>query len=395
MIDKKQPDSEPQVTADRRGPLKRLWWNYVTVGGQVDENHPEHRRVYLINVMLLFSIIVTGVFFGIHLFWTGMTTLVIINLLGLIATLATALYLRFSCRIERVATALNFIAFFGLGVYLVITRDQDLAYMWAAVYFPFAFFLKGRHVGGLCAILFYGVVAGSALVTMTMVDPTTPSTIVRTLLNITASLLAVGGMLYYYEATRVEAMGRLKTAQARLVELSTTDGLTGLYNRRHFDDVMPVLLAKTRREGGILCLLTLDVDYFKAYNDHYGHPKGDRVLKTIATVIRDTLKRTSDLTFRLGGEEFGALFVTTDRAEAVALAEAVRAGVEAQAIPSVNCPLGIITVSLGVRLYQGGLTSDKSSVRALVSEADQALYQAKHQGRNQVVVYRQTQQRAM
>ncbi|MCH8529332.1 MAG: GGDEF domain-containing protein [Saccharospirillum sp.] len=367
--------------------MKRLWWDYVTVGGQVDENHREHRRVYLINVMLLFTIAVTIVFFGFHLFWTGYIYLVVINLVGFGVTLTTILYLRFSYQIERAASVLNFIAFFGLGVYLIFTHDQDQAYMWAAVYFPFAFFLKGRLIGGLYSGFFFLLIAAGTVYNMTVVDPEPTATIVRTLLNMSVSILALCGTLYYYEVTRVEATRRLNNAQARLLELSTTDGLTGLYNRRHFDDVMPVLLAKARREGTVLCFLTLDVDFFKAYNDYYGHPKGDEVLQAIADVMKGTFKRTCDLNFRLGGEEFGALFTVTNPVEAETLAEAVRAGVEALAIPSADCPLGKVTVSIGMRLYQGGSDTDKASVRDLASEADRALYQAKHKGRNRVVVY--------
>lgn len=388
------PESHAVARGDKdrvtgRPSFKCTWRNFVTAGGCVDEDHAEYRRVYLISIMLLFTLTVTGVFFHFHLLWTGITTLMVMNFIGFAVTLATALYLRFSCRIERVASILNAIAFFGLGSYLILRHTEDQAYVWAAVYFPFAFFLKGRHIGGLCAGLFYLTVLGGLVYNMTVVEPVTPAALVRTLLNMTASLLAVAGMLYYYEATRVEAMQRLSRVQEKLLKLSTTDALTGLYNRRHFDDVMPVLLAKTHREAGILCLLTLDIDYFKAYNDAYGHPQGDQVLKGIAEVMTETLKRTSDLTFRLGGEEFGALFTVTDPAEAESLAEAVRAGVEAQAWPSTGSPLGRVTVSVGLRIYQGEPSSAEPSVRALVSEADQALYQAKHQGRNRVVVYRQ------
>lgn len=386
--------TEPISTANKntvfgRLSVKRFWLDVVTIGGRINEDHPEHRRVYLINVMLLFTLAVTGIFFHFHVFWTGITILGVLNLAGFVTTLASALYLRFKCRIEQVASILNVIAFLGLGVYLILRHDEDQAYVWATVYFPFAFFLKGRRIGALCAGLYYLLVMAGVLYNMTVVDPATPAALVRTSLNITASLLAVAGILYYYEATRVEAMERLSNVQEKLVKLSTTDALTGLYNRRHFDDVMPVLLAKTQREGGMLCLLILDVDSFKAYNDRYGHPQGDRVLKTIAEVMAVTLKRTSDLTFRLGGEEFAALFTVTDPAEAENLAEEVRAGVEAQAVPSADSPLGKVTVSIGLRHYRSGSSTAEPSARALVSEADQALYQAKHQGRNQVVVYRQ------
>lgn len=367
--------------------LHRFWLNFVTIGGYASEDHPEYRRVYLMNVMLLFTLMVTATFAQVHLFWTGIKALAALNLLGFVSTLAAAVHLRLNHNIEKVASFLNFIAFAGLSLYLAFRLDENQAYMWAAAYFPFAFFLKGRHIGGLWAGAFYLIVVVGAIINLTLVNPVPTTVLIRMILNISASLLAVCGMLYYYEATRAEAIERLSTAREKLLKLSTTDGLTGLYNRRHFDDVMPVLLAKAQRDGELLSLLILDVDFFKAYNDHYGHPQGDQVLKTIAFTMALALKRTSDLTFRLGGEEFGALYMVKDPTEAMALAEQIRMDLENQAIPSPKSPHGKVTVSIGLRLFAGGTETEAPSAWTLVSEADQALYQAKNQGRNRVVVY--------
>ncbi|GGX40106.1 GGDEF domain-containing protein [Saccharospirillum salsuginis] len=370
------------------GFVHRLWWRFVTVNGYLTEEDPEYRRLYLINVMLLFTLMVTVTFTQVHLFWTGITALMALNLIGFVATLSATVYLRVSHNLERVATFLNAIAFGGLATYLVFRQDSNQVYLWAAAYFPFAFFLKGRRVGGYFAGAFYVLVVAGATVNFTLIDPVPTTTLIRTLLNISTSLLAVCGMLYYYEATRADAIQRLSRASDELFTLSTTDALTGLYNRRYFDDVLPVMLARAQRDGELLCMLIIDADYFKAYNDYYGHPQGDQALKTIANVMTDALKRSSDLAFRLGGEEFGALYTVKEPDQAKTLAEHIRTDLERQAVPSPKSSLGKLTVSIGLRLFDGSVETSELSAWDLVSEADQALYRAKSQGRNRVVVYR-------
>jgi len=368
------------------GFFPRMWWKFVTVNGYLSEGDPDYRRLYLINVMLLFTLLVTFTFAQVHLFWTGIAGLLMLNLIGFGLTLSAAVYLRVSHNLERVATFLNAIAFGGLGTYLIFRQDSNQVYLWAAAYFPFAFFLKGRRVGGYFAGAFYVLVVLGATINFTLIDPVPTTTLIRTLLNISTSLLAVCGMLYYYEATRADAIKRLSLASDELFKLSTTDALTGLYNRRYFDDVLPVVLARAQREQDLLCMLIIDADYFKSYNDYYGHPQGDQALKTIATVMTDALKRTTDLSFRLGGEEFGALYTVKEPDQALALAERIRSDLEHQAISSPKSPLGKLTVSIGLRLFEAS-PAGELSVWDLVSEADQALYRAKSEGRNRVVVY--------
>jgi diguanylate cyclase (GGDEF)-like protein len=180
-------------------------------------------------------------------------------------------------------------------------------------------------------------------------------------------------------AQRTEELQVLNT---KLETLSLTDALTGIANRRHFDDVLTQEWARATRIGAPLALAIMDVDWFKLYNDHYGHPAGDACLRQIAQTLASTVSRSSDLVARYGGEEFVFLAPMTDPAGAQAMARKVVQAVAALALTHAYSPLGHVTLSVGVVSLQPGADG---STETLLRRADAALYQAKHQGRNQVV----------
>jgi diguanylate cyclase (GGDEF)-like protein len=174
----------------------------------------------------------------------------------------------------------------------------------------------------------------------------------------------------------------LKRSREQLTRLSITDGLTQLANRRHFDEVVTREHARLARSGAQLTLILLDVDQFKAYNDTYGHPSGDVCLRRVADVIHDTLNRPADLAARYGGEEFVCILPETTPEGGVAIAEKIRQGVEALAIPhQASSVAGHVTVSLGVATAR---CTAENGVATLIAEADKLLYAAKTGGRNQV-----------
>jgi diguanylate cyclase (GGDEF)-like protein/PAS domain S-box-containing protein len=176
-----------------------------------------------------------------------------------------------------------------------------------------------------------------------------------------------------------EDITELKKTQARLLELATTDGLTGLANRRHFLDRCEEENSRCCRYGSCVALLMIDVDHFKRVNDTLGHDSGDAVLKQLAGIMEESL-RTADIAGRLGGEEFGALLPETGPAQALQVAERLRAAVE-QA--DIDTPSGrtAITLSIGV----GAPSKGCATVEEMLKKADLAMYEAKRSGRNRVV----------
>ncbi|HEX4871648.1 MAG TPA: sensor domain-containing diguanylate cyclase [Nevskiaceae bacterium] len=163
--------------------------------------------------------------------------------------------------------------------------------------------------------------------------------------------------------------------------LSLRDHLTGLYNRRYFDEVLKREWSRAYRRLLPLSVLILDVDHFKRYNDQYGHVAGDQCLIELSRALAPQTRRASDLVARYGGEELVLVLPETDLDGAVAVANQIRRAVERLAIPHAGSPSGIVTVSVG-----GAVATSKEDLllgdNALLARADEALYEAKRSGRN-------------
>jgi len=181
---------------------------------------------------------------------------------------------------------------------------------------------------------------------------------------------------------RKQAEQALAQLTSSLESLSITDSLTGLANRRHFDDVLHTEYGRHLRSGGELSLILLDIDHFKAFNDTYGHLKGDDCLREVGRVLRETVSRAADLPARYGGEEFACILPETDRNGAVMIAEQIRRGIEALAIPhSGSSAAAYVTASLGVVTAE---CVSGVSPQEILAQADELLYQAKASGRNRI-----------
>ena len=182
---------------------------------------------------------------------------------------------------------------------------------------------------------------------------------------------------------RVRTHVKLKRQRDLLRELSSMDGLTGIPNRRRFDEYYETEWLRSKRRQTPLSVIMADIDHFKAYNDTYGHAEGDACLKAVAKALQDALKRPSDLLARYGGEEFVVILPETEAEGARHLAEDMRRGVENMNIPHAESKVtNHLTISLGVgTLVPGAMTPPA----ALVKLADDKLYEAKDSGRNRVV----------
>jgi diguanylate cyclase (GGDEF)-like protein len=208
---------------------------------------------------------------------------------------------------------------------------------------------------------------------------------------ITPVALAGGGRHCLIQITDVSlAVGRetlLRQQALVLRSQSVTDGLTGIANRRLFDVTLEKEVRRAKRNGSALSLLMIDIDYFKPYNDHYGHQQGDACLIAVGTAMAAMLKRPGDLLARYGGEEFSAVLAETDADQALRLAEAMRETIRALAIAHDAAPADAsryITVSIGVATQR---TPQPVDQQALIGQADRALYLSKHTGRNRSSAY--------
>ncbi|MBJ7313318.1 diguanylate cyclase [Rugamonas sp. CCM 8940] len=180
-----------------------------------------------------------------------------------------------------------------------------------------------------------------------------------------------------------ERTGELEESNRKLAALSTTDGLTGVANRRGFDLALEREWRRAERTGQTVALTMLDVDHFKKYNDHYGHLAGDACLRAVAELITSHGRRTTDLVARYGGEEFALLAAATDSADAFGVAEAICAELLKLQLPHAGSPFGVVTISIGVAVL---LPSEHNTPEQLVRQADRAMYRAKEKGRNMALL---------
>jgi diguanylate cyclase (GGDEF)-like protein/PAS domain S-box-containing protein len=183
---------------------------------------------------------------------------------------------------------------------------------------------------------------------------------------------------------RKQAEDELADAAGRLAVLAATDGLTGLANRRSFDETLLREWRRALRGTTHLALLLLDVDWFKTYNDQYGHQRGDDALRAVSACIAETLKRPGDFGARYGGEEFAMVLPGNGEAGATQVAAEIRSRLADLAVPHAGTPSGFLTVSIGIATLIVQTDGDPAD---LLATADAALYAAKRAGRDRVVTY--------
>ncbi|CAG4896783.1 sensor domain-containing diguanylate cyclase [Paraburkholderia saeva] len=173
----------------------------------------------------------------------------------------------------------------------------------------------------------------------------------------------------------------LHAANIKLGEYAVLDGLTGIFNRRYFDQRYPAALRQANETGRPLAVLMVDIDRFKSFNDHYGHQRGDECLIAVAHALKGCLRRTGDFVARYGGEEFVIVLPECNQKMAGQIAETLRDGIEALGIEAHFTEAGHVTVSIGLAASCG---TDRTIPATLLAEADAALYRAKLEGRNRV-----------
>lgn len=197
------------------------------------------------------------------------------------------------------------------------------------------------------------------------------------------SFAALEDANYVLERRVEERTTELKKANRELQRLSQIDGLTQIANRRHFDQYLTQEWHRSQREQRSLSLILCDVDFFKNYNDLYGHQKGDDCLQRVAQLLRQAVKRPADLVARYGGEEFALILPSTDLKGAIAIAQAIQQEVySAQILHTASEISKFLTISLGI---VSTIPTSAVSLDQLIAAADAALYEAKHQGRDRYI----------
>lgn len=184
------------------------------------------------------------------------------------------------------------------------------------------------------------------------------------------------------EKTGYTAIRQDITDKKLIEEISITDGLTNIYNRRHFNETFPKIINSAKRSEELVCFLMMDIDHFKQYNDNYGHQMGDDVLIQFAACLKENLKRADDIAFRLGGEEFGIVYKSDDKESALEFAKSLCQSIEdLQMKHEYSSVSQYITASMGLVCKS---PDENKAMDTIFKEADDLLYEAKIGGRNQV-----------
>lgn len=353
-----------------------------------EEYNPLHTKVLLLNALLFIAVVTNLVFGVINHFITGLYQVALVNLF-IFMLLVYALYvLRKKQDYDRAAYIGNIVLFIGFLVMILLQHGKNFTLIWTLFFAPFAIFTLGA-VRGLVATFVF-------IVTVLAVTYTGIGSWQDGVWNTQSYLrysVAHFVMLYAVFAVqnssekadeKIEQMRYKEKEQLRLLKkLSVTDALTSLYNRRFLDEIFLRQLHSAKRNTKLFAFFILDLDYFKQYNDTYGHQKGDWVLKQIANILKEHLRRSDDYAFRLGGEEFAGIIMTNEIEGIHSRIKAIHEAVMEQEIEHSSSEVKpIITCSIGTFVLEDDYEYDFNEIYKF---ADDALYQAKNSSRNQIV----------
>ena len=343
-----------------------------------------------IAVYALLFLLVTQFFFAALQYITGNVFQAMVNSAFWIICLVAYLDFVSFRNFQRLENEVLIIVYLLLSVLTIVDQVQGFALVWMQFFPLIAVFLKGIRKGLLHILLFYCVIV--VLASQGVGEwPDGPWPVTKAFRFAFLSLTMVAVVIYIkyvYDDLNTSLLLSLKKERELASEMerySVTDPLTGLLNRRNLQKIYENETRRIGRDGKYLCFLTFDIDYFKKFNDNFGHAKGDKALKQVAQVFQNSLRRVSDAGFRLGGEEFGGFFGAASEQAAFEFAELVRQRVEDLQIsnPGSQCS-DVLTVSVGVNIL---LDANGTDFATLYKGADQALYAAKAAGRNRTMVY--------
>jgi len=353
-------------------------------------NRPYEAFRILLVVGLIINILGISSIFGIfHLLYTGLLLNMWLNLGGSLFLIFLLFIIYKNKALGWVGHAFVLLIFLFFPIFIVINQAEEYSMFWI-IFVPFTFIaILGRPSGVWYSLAFFLMMFVMAYQGIGVWDNGNWS-----LLSygrfVVASLLGIGlaiviDMANVWLNQQVENQKNKERSYVKeLRRLSTTDALTDIFNRHYFKQVLEEKLDELKHSNAFLTFFIIDIDYFKLYNDEYGHQRGDEVLHKVAQTIRHYVKRREDLVFRLGGEEFGGLVISDHPKEIANWLLPLKEEIEALKIKhAAGAPEEYITISMGI--YSSKI-NDVKDIDKLYSVADKALYKAKRAGRNQVCI---------
>jgi diguanylate cyclase (GGDEF)-like protein len=258
---------------------------------------------------------------------------------------------------------------------LIYSINESVRLLWFVVAYIPSQFLGGAYLGLVMYLSSVAIVAGYYLSTNIFHE----TDLISSLTILTICYL----FIFYLQNLLLKAESEISSYAIELKDMVILDGLTGLYNRRFFDEQLAHEWMRSIRDHNSLSLVMIDIDRFKEFNDSYGHIKGDDCLRNISTTLKSSLARTTDMLFRYGGEEFALILPNTNQEDALLITEKLRKVVETLGIEHKSSAIkDSVTISAGV-FTMSPKPDEKQNL--LLAGADNNLYLAKSKGRNQVV----------
>ena len=354
----------------------------LTEGFDLENNPFLYRRLIMTAALLFIALFAFTSFIFIN-FSLGNHKLVMMDIF--VALLSTiSLYLLFIKKnIEFAATVSTTMLFSFLIFFSFVTENNGFGLVWTLCFPLFVIPILGTRKGMILTGLFYLILVPLVYSGIGEWDHGFWDKAAFT--RFFMASLTVVYTAYFFESSSVSAYQTIleirekeKVYLNKLENLSVTDQLTGLHNRRYFDDHFEIEKQKVERYGNALCLIMIDIDHFKSINDQYGHPIGDKVLKEFSLLLRKNI-RSSDILSRWGGAEFIILLPGTSIDNSFLIAEKIRKSIADRQFDKI----GKLTASFGVSVVDASCASNREAIH----RADKALYRAKKQGRNRVITY--------
>lgn len=364
--------------------IKKSLINWLMTGG-VDESDPQlYMRILFANGLMYVVGIVLLAFIVFHFTYTKNYLLATYD----VAAFALLLLVYLHLRVKKSITLSGHVSAIGLTVFYLnfipVTQNENFSFVWVFLA-PFLYILlNGWRVGGAYLLLLFVFIFPMAYQNIGVWENGNWSAVhtyrlIIGLLLVTAIAILVDVTQQIANEREQRIRNNEQSYLDRLKRLSITDSLTGLYNRRHFNDVFAQKVKALHKNNHELVFFIIDIDFFKAYNDQYGHQAGDEVIQKVAKAIKQYMHRENDLVFRLGGEEFGGLIESRDTKETknwlMGLNQTIR-DLDIQHATNVEMP--VVTISGGMSV----IIPHHGDMKSLYKKADDALYRAKAQGRD-------------
>ena len=355
---------------------------------EFEDYSPLHTKILLLNAMLFIAAALSLLFTLIHLFITHSYELLLIDFCVFLSLSYTLYILRKKNDHQRAAYIGNAVLFTAILAITLLQHGENYTLIWTFFFAPFSIVTLGASRGLIVSFIFMVLVLAVTYAGMGewQEGAWNMQSYLRFLIAHFLMLYVIFVIQNSNERTndKINRMRRYEKKQLKFFEqLSITDPLTSLYNRRFLKEIFPRQLHSAKRNNKLFAFFILDLDYFKQYNDTYGHQKGDWAIEQTANILKEHLRRSSDYTFRLGGEEFAAIIIGDDTDSINNRINTILQAVADQKIEHKSSNVKpVLTCSIGAYILEDDSEYDLEDFYSL---ADEALYRAKDNGRNQVI----------